>query len=146
MRTFPFSQDRQHNQLLVVIIVLFLTAAFANADPPASPLPPTDIPNPTPIAPQDGNAGRTLLTRDNLLNGFDYSSPVDESALTPPIDAAPPAQLFEGRLELRGEGTTGEMTVLRGTQVRNRRYLTCPNSISCLCRARMALSSPRSAA
>ncbi|MCP4361504.1 MAG: hypothetical protein GY796_26125, partial [Chloroflexi bacterium] len=61
-----------------------------------------------------GNVPRNLLTYDDLMNDFDSASPVDEAALTLPADAAPPAHIFEGRLELRGEDTAGEMTVLRG--------------------------------
>jgi hypothetical protein len=72
----------------------------------------------TPLSPEAGNVGRTLLTSDDLMNGFDHGSPVDESALTLPADAAPAAHSFEGRLELRGEDTTGEMTGLRGSSDR----------------------------
>jgi CubicO group peptidase (beta-lactamase class C family) len=62
-----------------------------------------------------GGAGdRKLLTYDDLVNGFDYQSPVDESALTPPRDAAEPKHIFEGRLELVGESRTGEIEVVRG--------------------------------
>lgn len=57
---------------------------------------------------------RTLLSYDDLLSGFEYSSPVDEAALTRPADAAPPEHIFEGRLELHGEASTGAMTVLLG--------------------------------
>ena len=113
-RIFYPSRDKHLNQLLLIIIILFLTAACGSAEPTAGPIPPTGIPNPTPLPPQAGNVERTLLTREELLNGFDYSSPVDEAALTPPIDAAPPAHSFEGHLELRGEDIVGEMTVLRG--------------------------------
>jgi len=60
------------------------------------------------------NASRDLLSYDDLINGFDSTSPVDESALSIPLDAAPPAHTFEGRLELNGEDSTGQMTVLRG--------------------------------
>jgi CubicO group peptidase (beta-lactamase class C family) len=49
-----------------------------------------------------------------MINGFDATSPVDEAALTIPADAAPPEHIFEGRLELHGEDTSGEMTVIRG--------------------------------
>jgi hypothetical protein len=48
------------------------------------------------------------------MNGFDYTSPVDETALTCPTDAALPAHTFEGRLELHGEDAIGEMAVLQG--------------------------------
>jgi len=92
---------------------LILTAA-CKAVPTAMPISPTDIPNPTPTPPGTGNVARTTLTYDDLMNGFDAASPLDEAALTLPADAAPPTHAFEGRLELHSEDTTGEMTVLRG--------------------------------
>jgi CubicO group peptidase (beta-lactamase class C family) len=54
------------------------------------------------------------LRSDSLLNGFDFTGPVDEAALTPPQNAAPPLHTFEGRLELRGEKDGGQMAILRG--------------------------------
>ncbi len=57
---------------------------------------------------------RAILSADALQDGFESASPVDESALTPPADAAPPAQIFEGRLELIGEPEGGQIEVLRG--------------------------------
>jgi hypothetical protein len=39
---------------------------------------------------------------------------VDESALSVPANAAPPAHVFEGHLELLGEKDGGQMQVLRG--------------------------------
>jgi Tol biopolymer transport system component/CubicO group peptidase (beta-lactamase class C family) len=60
------------------------------------------------------NITRTTLTHDNLMNGFTYTSPLDEAALTRPAQAAPAAHIFEGRLELYDEDTVGEMIVLRG--------------------------------
>ena len=57
---------------------------------------------------------RTLLTAEALMNGFEFDSPVDESALTPPVDATPAQYSFEGRLELLGEKDSGQIQVLRG--------------------------------
>jgi CubicO group peptidase (beta-lactamase class C family) len=50
------------------------------------------------------------------MDGFTPEAPVDEAALAMPVDAAPPAHSFEGRLELRGEDANGEMVVLRGRE------------------------------
>ncbi len=61
-----------------------------------------------------GDIIRTALTYDDLTNGFAYTSPLDESALTRPAKAAPTAHIFEGRLELHDEDKVGQMTVLRG--------------------------------
>jgi CubicO group peptidase (beta-lactamase class C family) len=61
-----------------------------------------------------GNSDRKLLTYDDLMNGFKTKSPVDESALTIPAEAASPKHVFEGRLELVGESSTGEIKYLRG--------------------------------
>jgi CubicO group peptidase (beta-lactamase class C family) len=77
--------------------------------PPAATLIPLSIPTPH----GSGNVNRSLLIYDDLMEGFDFVSPVDEAALTLPTEAAPPEHIFEGRLELHGEDKTGEMTVLR---------------------------------
>jgi len=58
---------------------------------------------------------RTLLAAEALTNGFEFDGPVDESALTPPVNAAPTAHTFEGRLDLFGENENGQIAVLRGT-------------------------------
>ena len=50
---------------------------------------------------------RLLLSGEDLLGGFSFSSPLDEAALTIPDDAEPPGFIFEGRLELLGEGKQG---------------------------------------
>ncbi len=57
---------------------------------------------------------RQTLTFDNLISGFEYASPFDESALTIPIDAIPAEHTFEGRLELIGEDQVGGLQVLLG--------------------------------
>jgi CubicO group peptidase (beta-lactamase class C family) len=76
---------------------------------PAQPTP--GLPIPTQASP---DSGRTLLTADALLNGFEYNSPLDESALTPPVGAVPARHTFEGRLELLGEKENGHLQILRG--------------------------------
>ena len=57
---------------------------------------------------------RAHLSFDDLMNGFEYSSPLDEQALAMPGGAAPPAHTFEGRLVLSGQRQNGELQVLRG--------------------------------
>ena len=61
-----------------------------------------------------GEAGRENLASKALQDGFEAVSPVDESALTMPANAAPAAHVFEGRLELLGEKEGGQIQVLRG--------------------------------
>jgi hypothetical protein len=57
---------------------------------------------------------RQQLSFDDLIGGFKPHSPVDETALTVPEDAAPPTHTFEGRLELIGEAVHGDMRVRKG--------------------------------
>ncbi len=64
---------------------------------------------------QAGQGPRQVLTADQLLQGFQVRSPVDEAALTPPAGAAAPRHTFEGRLELIGEEQHGFLEVLRGS-------------------------------
>jgi CubicO group peptidase (beta-lactamase class C family) len=120
---------------LVVLGVLVLVSACSGIEPQSALTTTDDRPNQTPAADiptpltstlrqLDVNSARSLergiartfLTYDHLMNGFDHSSPVDEAALTMPVDALPPAHNFEGRLELHGEDVTGEMILLRGDQ------------------------------
>ncbi len=56
----------------------------------------------------------SLLPFDSLMHGFDFEGPVAEVALTPPKNAAAPAHVFEGRLELLGQKDGGRIQVLRG--------------------------------
>jgi Tol biopolymer transport system component len=65
-------------------------------------------------APGTSDVARTRLTYTDLMDGFNTPFPLDEAALTLPADAAPPAHIFEGRLELHGEDIIGELQVLRG--------------------------------
>jgi len=84
--------------------LLILPLAAACAAPQAN----QDI---APASP--GAVERTLLTRDDLLDGFEADSPLDFDALARPADAAPPLHTFEGRLELLGE-VTGGLKVVSG--------------------------------
>ncbi len=58
---------------------------------------------------------RPVLSFDDLMHGFDFTGPVEETALTPPTGAALPMHRFEGRLELLGEQKGGYIKMLRGT-------------------------------
>lgn len=90
---------------MIMIVVIALIAGCGPAVPPATPIAPTDA----------VNADASLPLRSgSLLNGFDFTGPVDEAALTPPPDAALPAHIFEGRLELLGEKDNGQAQALRG--------------------------------
>lgn len=77
-----------------------------------------EIPPPTRSLPAvtetSATATRALLTAADLTNGFTFDGPLDESALTPPAEAAPPVHTFEGRLELLGEQAGGHIQILRG--------------------------------
>jgi hypothetical protein len=119
--------DRYNRKLMIRVLLfmgLILLAACTFAPPatvPSTPastvtvLPPAATAGrPTATPAGSGQAARSILTCDALLNGFDAASPVDESALTRPADAAPAAHVFEGRLELLGEKDGGQMQVLRG--------------------------------
>ena len=94
---------------IVLAVILTVVVTACGTPVPAQPTP--GLPKSTQAS---LDSGRTLLTADALLNGFEFNSPVDESALTPPEDAAPAAHTFEGRLELIGENGNGQIEVLRG--------------------------------
>ncbi|MFC2028622.1 hypothetical protein ACFLTX_01720 [Chloroflexota bacterium] len=57
---------------------------------------------------------RQLLTYEDLMFDFIYSSPVNEEALMFPLNASNSIHTFEGRLELQGEAVNGEGIVLKG--------------------------------
>ncbi len=97
-----------------LIPFFFVLTACGSAKPEAMSVPPKATTTPPAALTGTGNVDRTLLTKNDLVNGFDYNSPIDETALAPPNGAASPAYSFEGRLELRGEDRAGEMTVIRG--------------------------------
>jgi len=94
---------------LVLVVILTAVVNACGTPVPAQPTP--GLPIPTQASP---DSGRTLLTADALLNGFEFNSPVEESALTPPEGAAPALHTFEGRLELLGEKENGHLQILRG--------------------------------
>jgi len=85
--------------------------------PTNTPVPPANTPGPTPTllpggsVPGDpltgsGAVTRTLLTYSNLMTGSS-TAPVDDSAFALPTNAAMPDFVFEGRLELLNEATSG---------------------------------------
>jgi hypothetical protein len=113
--------------LVIVFIFITISACAGTESPPrsiatseisipASTLPAmeTVAPVPVPTNPETDSMARSVLTCDELMNGLDTPSPMDEAALTPPVDAIPPIHVFEGRLELIGEDVTGMITVLQG--------------------------------
>lgn len=59
-------------------------------------------------------SARKILSFAQLMNGFESPSPVDNSALAIPANAASASHEFEGRLELIGEDSEGEILVQRG--------------------------------
>lgn len=67
------------------------------------------------LDPDATSQARLALSLDDLMQGFKFTGPVDETALTPPQEAAPPLHQFEGRLELLGEQTGGHIKMVRGT-------------------------------
>lgn len=91
------------------------TSGAATSTPTNTPQP-TNTPGPTPTpgpgVPGDpltgsGNVSRTVLTYSNLMNGFSYNSPQSDAAFALPANAAPPDHVFQGRLELFNEATSG---------------------------------------
>jgi len=97
--------DRFLLQLLFALILSsFYTMSLAQAAPPPAPGDPLT---------GSGEVMRVTLTQDQLVDGFDYASPVDESVLALPDQAAHPALSFEGRLELLDEATVGDYQIIR---------------------------------
>ena len=66
----------------------------------------------TPTLDNFNKMGRKTLTFDELMTGFEASSPFEESALTSPSNALPSVHNFEGRLELIAEMENGDVTIL----------------------------------
>lgn len=84
---------------------------------------PTPTPAPTPTPPPggsvpgdpltgNGDVPRTLLTYNDLFNGSS-TAPVNDSAFALPANAAMPDHVFEGRLELLNEATSGGFAEIR---------------------------------
>ena len=83
-----------------------------DALPPSQPDTETTAPLPSPT---DNLAGeRKVLTYQQLTEGFDPGSPVDDGAFAMPADALPAEHVFEGHLELIDEHAQENIQVLRG--------------------------------
>ncbi|MFC1936428.1 hypothetical protein ACFLYP_02040 [Chloroflexota bacterium] len=57
---------------------------------------------------------RTELTYEQLMDGFAFSSPVDNRWLAMPADASPPEHVFEGTLKLTGQDQADGYLVVDG--------------------------------
>jgi CubicO group peptidase (beta-lactamase class C family) len=101
--------------LFLTLLITGCTGRIENAQP-APNLPPPAQTSPVPE--------RILLNTDALMNGFTFNGPLDESALTPPLGAAPATYTFEGRLELLGEKESVHIQMLRGEL--GREYASLP--------------------
>jgi hypothetical protein len=84
---------------------------------PAPTSTPASVPSPTAtvLSSFEISTTRALLSYNDLMQGFAFTGPVDESAFAMPDDAVPPAHVFEGRLELLGEKDRGKIDVLKGS-------------------------------
>jgi hypothetical protein len=102
--------------LNTVVILLFACTPSENK---------TQSPKLTEVAPQTNPPTQTVkqptqltervvLTFDQLTNDFNPGSPVNDGAFAMPEDAKSAEHIFEGRLELIGEETNGDILVLRG--------------------------------
>jgi len=103
------------------ITVTGTSAAAPTNTPTLTPTPqgPTPTPPPGGSVPGDpltgdGNVSRTLLTYNDLFNGSS-TAPVNDSAFALPANAAMPDHVFEGRLELINEATSGGFSEIKDT-------------------------------
>ncbi|MBE2219923.1 MAG: hypothetical protein IAF02_00195, partial [Anaerolineae bacterium] len=132
------SMMTNHTIAAIFLILFLLIGCTDSTQPVSSELAPveqtaTDVPTPTVmvtktaqdtetavqpaatrISADTPESGRQLLTFENLMDGFEATSPVQETAFAPPENAAPPETLFEGRLELIGEEQFGDIEIIRG--------------------------------
>jgi hypothetical protein len=76
----------------------------------------TSVPSPTATAlpSSEISVTRALLSYNDLVQGFAFTGPMDESAFVMPDDAALPMHIFEGRLELLNEKEGGKIDILKG--------------------------------
>jgi hypothetical protein len=86
--------------------VIFPTEVSASPTLPAAPV--------ASAVPETPQSSRRVLSYDQLMGNFDPGSPVDESAFTMPEHAQPAIYKFEGRLELIGEDSVGDIFVHKG--------------------------------
>jgi hypothetical protein len=100
---------------LLIILCFVIFSGCSNADSaPEHVVPTSEIQLEPSFEEDDPSLARSLLTFDDLMTGFAYTSPLDEAALTMPENALKPEHTFEGHLELLGEETVGELKVLLG--------------------------------
>jgi len=66
-----------------------------------------------PIFPNTAST-RKLLTYQDLTSGFTSKSPLDEFVFAMPDGAAAPKHVFEGRVELMGEESGGQIEIISG--------------------------------
>jgi len=88
------------------------TATSTPVGPTATPIPGSTVPG-DPLT-GSGVVSRTLLTYANLTTGTS-TAPVDDSAFALPANAAMPDHVFEGRLELSSEATSGGFSEVKDT-------------------------------
>ncbi|MFN2285865.1 MAG: hypothetical protein ACK2UQ_15725 [Anaerolineae bacterium] len=119
--------SRSYVSVVCFLILVLLLGACQSSPHVLTPLPATEtpvpptatstsapVPSPTATTSPEVSATRASLSYNDLMQGFAFTSPVDESAFAMPDDAAPPAHVFEGRLELFGEKDHGKIDVLKG--------------------------------
>jgi hypothetical protein len=102
------------SKVFTILIALSLISACGKAETKTTTAAEQPISNLNPTQEEIADSTRTVLTYDELMQGFISTSPANEAALTIPESAAPPAHIFEGRLELIGEDVIGEILILRG--------------------------------
>jgi hypothetical protein len=111
---------KKHHFVLAITAITLLASCTSEPRSPTeislpvtpSPIPPTST-QPE-ISPTIETAERTVLTFDQLTNGYDPGSPVEEGAFAMPENAKSADHIFEGRLELIGEDKIGDFVVHRG--------------------------------
>lgn len=106
--------SRFRSWLVMMVLLSAATCGESAPQPGSAASEPTARLAPTATA-GTGKVSRSVLTYDQLMDGFDFDGPVDEGAFALPLEAAPPTHTFAGRLELWGEGTGGDMQFLRGS-------------------------------
>lgn len=93
--------------------VSVLVIAFALTDTAALASTPTITPVPGDPLQGSGKVARVLLTASDLFSDANPARPVNDSAFALPANAAPPAHIFEGRLDLISPERTGSMEKVR---------------------------------
>lgn len=102
--------------LAITVLILFACSPgeIKTPTPISTQVIPTSTPSTSTVIQATQLIERQVLTFDQLMNSFAPGSPVDDGAFAMPEDAIPADHIFEGRLELIGEDTAGNILVLRG--------------------------------